>query len=153
MNAIFEWSHVSTNYYWWRWYNTATSATMTRQPNLSMPQDLLIAKLKLINVDEPYIIDTIARYKIDEKLDKDMLRSIGNIVNAKAGRTSISFEQGGKFDLQLANPTLENRRGISANTARTVAENAIPEYMPPDNTQLVFDKIRLEYENGGSTES
>jgi hypothetical protein len=150
---IFNWAHASTNNYWWRWYNVARSDSAVREPNLTLPQELLVAKLKLVDVNEEYVKNTIGRHKIKIKLEKSMLSSNGEIVRAKEGKTNLSFEKGGKYELLLADPALNNRNSISTNSAKKVADNALEDFGLRDDVQLGFDKIRLEYENGGSTKA
>lgn len=144
----FYWDHVSTNYWWWRWYYAARTATASRDLNLALPKELLIAYLKPIDTDENYIAGIIQRYGIESKLPSDIVASEGNFF-LKEGQTRVAFGNDGRYEVQFSQPNLSNRIQIPLDQVKSIANDTIRRYGLDQEVSLIFDQIMLAAEGGG----
>jgi hypothetical protein len=145
----FYWGKVSTNWWWWRWYNAATTATASRNPNQELPSELLIAKLEPVLVDGQYVKNILAKHDIGIGLPRQVLAGPDGVFSVKEGDIRIALEGDGAYEVQFAEPNLDNEDQISMHKAQNIAQDFIDQH-GLDYEGLTFDRIMLSQEGGES---
>lgn len=144
----FYWPHVNTSWWWWRWYY----AKKTRDPNLALPGNMLIAELQPVDVDETYVRKVMKRHDIDMKLPDEVVATERGIFSLKKGDVQTAFGDDGLYEIQMAQPNLSNTEQLPLNKAQSIAEGIVKDYDLRKEVDLTFDRIRLTSEAGRSIE-
>jgi hypothetical protein len=150
----FYWGAVSRNWYWWRWYYAASSATAARALNQDLPKlgQRLIAELKPRVVDRNYVSSIISRHDVGIGLPKEVLTSPDGIFSVLEGKKRIAFESDGSYEIQLTQPNPDNMDQISMQKAVNIAQDFMKQH-GLDQEKLIFDRIMLSHEAGGEAGS
>lgn len=143
----FHWEHVSTDYWYWRWY---TADDNTRDPNYTFPKDMMIAELQPVEVDEQYVRSVVNLYNVEVKLPGEVVATREGIFSLKEGDIRAAFGENGLYEVKMAKPNLSNTEQISLRKARSLADKAVKEYSLDKEVGLTFDRVRLEGEGGGT---
>jgi hypothetical protein len=151
---VFDWNHVSHNYWWWRWYYASSAANAaTRQPNKKLPAALLAARLRLPAVDARAVSNLVDRIGLELRVGRSLTpRSDGGYV-LQEGDAQIAVGRDGSFDARYALPNRENRTPISAEQAVAAATDYVRELKLDQDVEVVFDRVRVAAEGGGSAKS
>jgi hypothetical protein len=139
---------VSRDYWYWRWYYAATTATAVRSLNQSLPGDLLVARLEPRIVDGQYVQRVLSHHNLGIDLPREVHAGHGVAFTLKEGDMSVAFKADGSYEIQFARPNLDNTNQISMPKAVSVAEDFVRQQGLRED--LIFDRIRLAYEAGGS---
>jgi len=148
---IFEWGAVSRNWWWWRWYNVATSATFARPLNQKLPSQLLVAELEPARVDGNYVRSILSKYSLGIGMPQEVLASPDGSFSLKEGNQRLSFESDGSYEIQFSQPNRNNTEPISLQRATNIAQDFVQQH-GLDPQGLLLDGIRLACEAGGSEE-
>jgi hypothetical protein len=148
-----SWDHVSSNWWEWRWYYTARTATTTREPNLVLPKELLVGDLNPVDVDNQYVTDITERYGIASKLPEIEVPTGQGAFHLKQEQTRAGFKNDGSYQVQLSTPNLSKLERISLSNAKSIAENSLGRFGLDQDVDLIFDRVRMSYAAGGSAEN
>lgn len=143
------WQAVSRNWWYWRWYNAARSATTARASNHELPNEILIAELTPQKVDGKYVRDCMMRHNVGLRIPREVKASPEGVFAIQDGDVSAAFEADGSYEFQLARPNTENVDQISTHKALDIANNFV-RYYNLDKDELMFDNIMHSFEGGGS---
>jgi hypothetical protein len=139
----FSFSGVSTNWWSWRWYNAARGASATREPNRALPRDLVVARLRPVEVSDRAVRETVDRMGLDLPLPEEVGASPDGAFRVGEGDAQIAFGSDGSFEARMAQPNLENRDQIPLRQARSAADEAISRHGLGEQAELIFDCVRL----------
>jgi hypothetical protein len=149
---MLSWGHVSSAYWWWRWYYAAPGVA-AREPNVELPKDLLIADLRPPELSEHAVRDMLARFGIDGPLLRETLQvTPDGIASIEVGDQRVAFGRNGSMEVQLATPNRDNLDQLPGQEAIRAAQDAIGARGLGVDAELVFDQIRHGAEGGGSAE-
>ena len=148
---LLSWGHVSSAYWWWRWYYAAPGMA-AREANLDLPKDLLVADLRPSERGEQVVRDVMARFDIDGPLPKTLAVTEDGIAAIEVGDQRVAIGRDGSVEVHLATPNRENLTPLPAQQAIQAATDAIGARGLGVDAELVFDQIRLGAEGGGSAE-
>jgi hypothetical protein len=140
---------VSTNWFSWRWYY-ASSSTPARSANLALPQELLVADLVPFELTPQHVSGLAERFQLDGDLPSEVAATASGAAAIPIGDHSIGIGGHGEYEVALATPNRDNRTEIPAQRAVQIAQAALEHYELLRDADLVFDRIRLTFEGGGS---
>jgi hypothetical protein len=143
---LFYCSPVSHDYWWWRWYYAATA---TRQPLLTVPSNLLVARLRPVDLQAASAQALAERFEVDLP-GGETARAADGSFRAAAGDKLIAVGADGSVDVQLAKPNLDNRQQIEQSQASSIAQAAVDRFGLGETATLVPDRVLLAYEAGGT---
>lgn len=144
---LFYQNPVSHNWYWWRWYNASSAA---REPQLTLPQNLLIARLQPIAAGSLSARALANRLQIDMRIPSDIATSPDGSFRVADGDLRIAYGNDGSFDAQLAKPNRSNRVQMATPRAMSLAQEAVRRYGLDQQMPLVFDRVLFSCEAGGT---
>lgn len=139
-------SPVSHNWYSWRWYYASTAA---REPQLSLPQNLLLARLQPVaaRLSARALAD---RFQIEMKTSDEVAAAPDGSFRIAEGEKSIAYGGDGSLEVRLAKPNLANRTQLATQRATPVAQEAVRRYGLDQQAPLVFDRVLFSSEAGGT---
>jgi len=137
---MLEWSHVSDNWWWWRWYEKANPAR--RAPNSKLPAEPLIGVLRRTPVDGRYVRAILQRHKLDVPLPAQVAANINGTFYVKHGPLRLAFRGDGTYEIEYRRPNLGNHSPLKEEEAIRLAESFIREEKLAQNMELTFDHIR-----------
>ena len=143
----FDRNLASSAWYWWRWYNVAAAA---REPQRLLPKNLLIARLQPVAANQPSISALADRFQMGIRLPSTVARAPNGSFQVTDGDMRIAYSGDGSFNVQLAKPNLANHTPIATRQALTQAQEAIRRYGLDQQAPLVFDRVLLSSEAGGT---
>lgn len=138
-------STVSHNWYWWRWYNASSSA---RQPQLTLPQNLLIARLQPVGAGNARSLAD--RLQLEMQIPRDLKTAPDGSFRIVNGDRRLAYGSNGSFDAQLAVPNRSNQVQMAAPRAMSLAQDAVRRYGLDQQMPLVFDRVLFASEAGGT---
>jgi hypothetical protein len=145
--------HVSTAWFWWRWYYAATAAIALREPQLALPRQLQIARLQPpVEVNEQRLRAIMDRVGLEMRVPAEIVGTREGDVYVADGDVGIGLSGAGSFDVRLARPNRSNRTQLPLRQARSIAEEAIRRYGLAQQGGVTFDRIRLSSEGGSTTQ-
>jgi hypothetical protein len=149
---FFSWDAVSTNWWQWRWYYAAASAAGLRAPRFDLPASPLVARLRRRTVDEDYVASVRSRHDVPIAGSVELVeRRDGLGFVARDGDVRLAVEPDGSYEVALAAANRENRSPIAIRSAIRAAEDVAAQH-GVDGDGLVFDRVRLQFEAGGTAE-
>ncbi|MDO9454525.1 DUF6345 domain-containing protein [Nocardioides sp.] len=128
----FEWGAVSSNYWWWRWYAAAASA---RELNRAVPDQPLTAAFA------PPSAQSAGRLAAQFGFDASSLSSGAAGATVSDGRRLLTVGPDGAVVAQLAQANLENHAVLDAQTAQSVAADALAQYGLDGVGPMVLDRV------------
>ena len=140
---FFSWAGASTDWWSWRWYYTATGVRGAREPNRALPRDLVIARLRSVEVSDRTVREVVDRLGLELSLPDEVVATPEGIFGLGYGDSQVSFGGNGSFEAQVAQPNRENRDQLSLGQATSAAEEAIRSYGLDEQVELTFDRVRL----------
>ena len=143
---LFYGSPVSSNWWWWVWRNLATTA---REPNLSVPKEILAVNLQPAEIDEKSIRAVSSRFDLDVDLPK-RIASVGPSVYMAKGGRQVAFGKEGSYEVQLSGPNRSNKEQISFSGAKAKARDTLSRFGLAQEVDLALDSISLESGAGSS---
>ncbi len=144
---IFSATRSSTNYYHWRWY---TAKTASRQSQLSLPQNLLVAELQPVVAGQESARALANRFQLNIRISNNLASAPDGSFRVASGDASISYSKDGSIDVQITKPNLSNRTQIAQQRAIALAQEAIQRYGLNKQVQLVLDSVSLSCEGSGT---
>lgn len=138
---------VSHNWWWWRWYSVAAAL---REPQRSVPRDLLIARLEPAMARMQSSGELADRFQLDMSAHGSGSPSQDGGFRVTDGDRSIVYGSDGSLDVQMARPNLANRTPIASRQAVSLAQEAVRRYGLDQQTPLVLDRVLLSSEAGGT---
>jgi len=143
---LFYTGQVSHNWYWWRWYSAATAA---RTPQLSLPQNLLIARLQPTagRMSASALAD---RFDLSMGIPGNMATAPDGSFRVADGDLSIAYSADGSLNVQLAKPNLTNQSPLPMQRVTALAEESIRKYGLDQQVPLVFDRVLIASAAGGT---
>jgi hypothetical protein len=149
--ASFAWEHVSNAWWWWRWYSAASSAIAVREGVRSLPAQLLVAELAPTGVaDGSAVRRVVERLALPVRVPSEIATARDGSFVVAEGSRRILFAPDGSFEAQLAAPNSFNRAQIDLAHAASIAGDAVRRFGLDDEGPLVFDRVRLSAEGGGT---
>ncbi len=145
---LFYWDHVSHNYWWWRWYDAARSAAVTRERNRALPKEYLVAELVPVQITEESVRDVAAQYGVASKISGIDISN--DTFYLKQENTLVAFGNDGSNELTFSAANISNREQLSIANAKSTAEASISKYGLDEKADLALDRVRLSYAAGGS---
>lgn len=151
---MFNWAHVTPNYWAWRWYYAANAArelgAPAREPNLTAPRQLLTARLIPVAANVQSIRGIVDRLNLDLRVPSSLAprRDGGFLLRDGAARLGVSAN--GNFDASIGAPNRDNRSQISVSRAVSIATEIVAQLDIEANAEVVFDQVRLTGEGCGS---
>lgn len=146
---IFYRDRVSNNYYWWRWYNASGA---TREPQLALPQNLMLARLQPIAAARQSASTLAERFQMDLEIPSEVATARDGSYRVAAGEKSIAYGSDGSIEVRLAKPNLANRTPMPTQRATALAQEAVWRYGLDQEVPVVFDQVLLALEGGGATD-
>jgi hypothetical protein len=140
---------VSNNWYWWRWYNASREA---REPQLALPQHLMAGRLQSVEAARPSARSLAERFDLDVDILAEVSNTRDGSYRVAAGEKSIAYGSDGAIDVRLAQPNRANQTPLSMQRAKTLAEGAVRRYGLDQEVPVVFDRVLLTLEGGGTAE-
>ena len=151
---MFDWNHVSHNYWWWRWYYASSSVNASaRQRNLKLPKSNLAARLRTPSVDARSVSNLVDRIGLDLRIGRSLAPQSNGSFMLNDGEAQLSVSRDGSFDARFAQPHRENRTTIAVERAVAAATDYVRELKLDQDVEVVFDRVRLAAEGGGSAKS
>jgi hypothetical protein len=144
---FFEWSHVSSNWWWWRWYYPAREV---RALNKNLPAKPEVAELEPVRIAEKDVADAAKRFGLAIKLPASVQATADGIFYIIGRKQRLAFAGDGSFEIQLAEPNLENRTAIEPDKAVTAANQAMKKYGLDKDAKLILDSVRALSEAGAT---
>lgn len=144
---FFYGAQSSTSWYWWRWYYASTAA---RQSQLTLPQNLLRARLQPIAAGRQSARALANRFQLDIRIPDEVATAQSGSFRVADRNASIAYDKDGSLEVQTAKPNLSNRKPIAPQQATALAKEAVQRYGLDKQVQLVFDRALLSYEAGGT---
>lgn len=141
-----SWDGVSNAWYWWRWYNVAREA---REPQLVLPQHLMAGRLQPLDA-APSARSLAERFNLDLAMSAEVSSTRDGGYGVAAGEQSIAYGSDGSIDVRLAQPNRENRTPLATERAMTLAQEAVWRYGLDQDVPVVFDRVLLMSEAGGT---
>jgi Family of unknown function (DUF6345) len=138
---------VSHDWWWWRWYNAATAS---REPQRTVPQHLLIARLRPAQAQAQSARALADRFQMDMRIPEEVATAPGGSFRLANGDKSIVFGNDGSLEVQMAKPNLANRAQIATRRAISLAQEVVRRYGLDQQAPLVFDRILVASEGGGT---
>lgn len=135
---------VSNNYYWWRWYYASSAA---REPQLVLPQNLMLARLQPVAAARQSASTLAARFQMDLEIPAEVATARDGSYRVAAGDKSIAYGSDGSIEVRLAKPNLANRTPLATQHATALAQEAVWRY---GLNEVVFDRVFLSLEGGGT---
>ncbi|MFN0073733.1 MAG: DUF6345 domain-containing protein [Chloroflexota bacterium] len=131
---------VSHDWWWWRWYN---AASLARESSRTVPRQPLVANLRPLS-------ESWAR--MAEIADGLAFGARNGIQGSypEGGASPVRIGADGRIVARLAEANRSNRGAFGAQRALARAGEAIEQYGLAQNVQLVFDRVMLANEAGGS---
>lgn len=151
----FYWPHVSTNYWWWRWYDASSLAPagmMARERQVTLPQQLLVAQLRPVEVTAQTLRATVDRFGLRLRLPGEVMATRAGTFKVSEGDMRLAFGEDGSVEAQMARPNRANRSQIALGQAAAAAQDALGLYGLARDVQLVFDRVQYAAEGGGSNQ-
>ncbi|TRU29293.1 DUF6345 domain-containing protein [Microcystis aeruginosa] len=142
----FSRERVSNAWYWWRWYNVARSS----QPQLVLPQHLLVGRLQPPDATRPAARSLAARFGLDLEIPSEVGSTRNGSYRVVTGEQSIAYGSDGSIDVRLATPNRYNYNPLAMDSAQTLAQEAVWRYGLDQEVPVVFDRIILSSEAGGT---
>lgn len=142
-----SWDRVSNAWYWWRWYNASSAA---REPQLALPQYLMVGRLQPIAASRPSVRSLAERFDLDVDIQAEASNTRDGSYRIVAGEKSIAYSSDGSIDVRLAQPNRANQTPLPIQRARAVAEGAVRRYGLDQEVPVVFDRVLLTSEGGGT---
>jgi hypothetical protein len=136
---------VSTNWWWWRWYYAAKEA---RAPQLQVPPSVLVARLQ--PVGSRNLSSNALAKKFGMDIPADIARAPDGSFRVIQGDQRMACSAEGAINVQLAKPNVFNYSPLAERNASSLAREAIGRYGLDQNVSLVFDRIILTAEAGGT---
>ncbi len=144
---LFDGGQVSHNWYWWRWYDASTAA---REPQLSLPQNLLIARLQPVAAVKPSASTLAERFGLDLRIPGEVTAAPDGSFRFFDGDVSIAHSSDGSLNVQLARPNRTNRAQMATQRSISLAQEAVRRYGLDQQVPLVFDRVLFSSEAGGT---
>lgn len=138
---------VSRDWWWWRWYYAASTA---REPQRTLPKSLLAAQLQPVRAQVESARGLADRFQLEMRLPDEVPVAIDGSFSVADGEMHIARAADGSIEARLAHPNLFNYTPIPARQARTIAQEAVRRYGLDQQTTLVFDRVILAQEAGGT---
>jgi len=140
---------VSRNWYWWRWYYASREA---REPQLVLPQHLMIARIQSVAAARQSARTLAERFQMDIKIPAEIATSRDGSYRVTAGEKSIAYGRDGSIEVRLAKPNLANYTPLATQRATEIAQKAVLRYGLDQEVPVVFDRVLLVTEGGGTTD-
>lgn len=137
----------ATDYYRWRWYTASTLSLSS--PQLNLPQNLLVARLRPVAAEKQSVSTLASRFQLNISTNDVATAPDGSFRTAYRD-TSIAYSADGSIDIQLIKPNLSNRKQILTQRAITLAQEAVQRYKLNQQVELLFDRVLLSCESGGT---
>ncbi len=151
---MFNWAHVTPNYWAWRWYYAANAArelgAPARQPNLIAPQRLLTARLTPVGTDVQSIRGIVDRLGLELRVPSGLTPQRDGGFLLRQGKARLGISANGSFDASIATPNRNNRSQIPVGSAVSIATEIVAQLDIEANAEVVFDQVRLTGEGSGS---
>ncbi|CAN5586975.1 DUF6345 domain-containing protein [soil metagenome] len=147
---MLEWGHVSTNWWWWRWYDAVTDRGAIRSANLALPETFAIAVLTPRELNNDLVEAANQRFGLRLSLSDCLERAAQEGFVVEQGGTRLSIAANGDLHISFAQPNLANRTPLETERAIDLARETIGRFGFDRDVELVFDQVRLEYEAGQS---
>ena len=148
----FSWDAVSTNWWQWRWYYAAGTAAGMRAPRFEVPDEPVVAKLRRQAVDDRYFADLRVRHDVPVSGPaRELTIGSGRGLLAADGEVRLAVEPDGSYEVALAAPNRENRTRLPIRSAIRAAQDIASQH-GVDADGLIFDRVMLQFEAGGSVE-
>jgi Family of unknown function (DUF6345) len=144
-----SWDRVSNNWYWWRWYNASREA---REPQLALPQHLMAGRLQPVASARPSARSLAERFDLDLEIPAEVSNTRDGNYCVAAGDKSIAYGSDGSIDVRLANPNRANRTPLAVQRAKVLAQEAVWRYGLDQEVPVVFDRLVLISEGGGTVQ-
>jgi Family of unknown function (DUF6345) len=140
---------VSNSYYWWRWYDASSIA---REPQLILPQNLMLARLQPIAVEQQSASHLAERFQMDLEIPSEVATARDGSYCFTVGEKSIAYGSDGSIEVRLAKPNSANRTPLPTQQATALAQEAVWRYGLDQEVPVVFDRVLLALEGGGATD-
>jgi hypothetical protein len=144
---FFSRDRVSNAWYWWRWYNASRE---TREPQLALPQHLMAGRLQPVAAARPSARSLAERFNLDLDIPAEVATARDSSYRVAAGEKSIAYGSDGSIDVRLAQPNRANQTPLAVQRAKTVAQEAVWRYGLGQEVPVVFDRVLLTSEGGGT---
>jgi len=138
---------VSNAYYWWRWYYASAVA---RELQLVLPQNLMVARLQSVAAARQSARTLAERFQTDIEIPAEVTAVREGGYRVAAGEKSIAYASDGSIEVQLAKPNLANHTPLAAQRATALAQEAVWRYGLDQQVPVVFDRVLLSFEGGGT---
>lgn len=152
---LFNWGHVSSNWWQWRWYYASSLAPAnfrTRERNTAVPSEMLGARLRPIEVNARTLRSSVDRFGLRIPVAREVMVSPSGAFKISDGDSHLAFGADGSVEAQLERHNYANREQIPLSQAAAIAQDAIGLYGLARDAQLVFDKVQYSAEGGGSAQ-
>jgi hypothetical protein len=152
---LFNWSHVNTSWWQWRWYDAARGgrqALPARAPNLSMPRELTEARLSSPSLNRQRIAGLASDLGLPIRIPSSIAVSRLGTAKLSEGNAHLNLAADGSFRAQLRSPNLDNKTALSSARARSTADAFVKQLRLADGAEATFDLTRIAYEGGGTTQ-
>jgi hypothetical protein len=140
---------VSSNYYWWRWYYASSAA---REPQLVPPQNLMFARLQSVVVARQSATALAERFQMDLEIPSEVATAREGSYRIDSGDKRLSYGSDGSIEVRLAKPNLGNRTPLATQQATALAQEAVWRYGLDQEVPVVFDRVLLSFEGGGTAD-
>ena len=144
---FFSQDRVSNSWYWWRWYNASREA---REPQLALPQHLMTGQLQPIAAARPSARTLAERFNLALDIPTEVSNARNGSYRVAAGEKSIAYGNDGSIDVRLAQPNRANQTPLATERAKALAQEAVWRYGLDQQVPVVFDRVLLTSEGGGT---
>jgi hypothetical protein len=152
----FESGHIIPNYWHWTWYDAARMTprgVTARERRTEVPGDSMIAWLRPVERDANAVRSAIDRLGVRLQIPRDV--AVDSFGGFRIGDTDncVAFGADGSIDAQLQKHNYMNRALVPEEQAVKIAQDALNAHGLSHGPDLVFDRILLQREGRGSTQS
>ena len=147
---LFYGDAVAKNWYQWRWYYAASSASGRRQANRKLPDQLLMAHLEPRTVTSAGVRELFSRLPLAMAVPREMTMMPTGVFAAGENHQRISVERNGTYEASFAEPTRENLQPPAVQSSIGAAGDTVRQ-LGLDHEELQFDHVLHKWECGGSS--
>lgn len=144
---LLYWGSVSHNWWWWRWYFKTSSNAATRPIITRLPQDIQVPHLAPFMEPKQQLRSILSRYDLSIS-GRPVLSGMGDL-HAGDGPLNVTVTPDGSYEVQLAEPNIENSEQISTELAVDRAYAFVRQY-GLGSEDLLLDTVGYAVAAGGT---